>query len=205
MRKRCKNGYKLRRVVGILVVMLLCITGKSVIKSKYNLNSITYILQSKKISEEICLIQITDLHNSIFGSDNKHLISKAAMKSPDLIMITGDLLNANEPDNHIAVTLLAELSAIAPTYISLGNHELEYEQNYGTDITALYESAGATVLNYEYKDITSPYVSAAFTVTVSRINIWKLAKRIQESVSSCGILRTPTVTKSCSAIFRLPG
>ena len=87
MRKRCKNGYKLRRVVGILVVMLLCITGKSVIKSKYNLNSITYILQSKKISEEICLIQITDLHNSIFGSDNKHLISKAAMKSPDLIMI----------------------------------------------------------------------------------------------------------------------
>ena len=32
--------------------------------------------------------------------------------------------------------------------------ELEYEQNYGTDITALYESAGATVLNYEYKDIT---------------------------------------------------
>lgn len=76
------------------------------------------------------------------------------MKSPDLIMITGDLLNANEPDNHIAVTLLAELSAIAPTYISLGNHELEYEQNYGTDITALYESAGATVLNYEYKDIT---------------------------------------------------
>lgn len=154
MRKRCKNGYKLRRVVGILVVMLLCITGKSVIKSKYNLNSITYILQSKKISEEICLIQITDLHNSIFGSDNKHLISKAAMKSPDLIMITGDLLNANEPDNHIAVTLLAELSAIAPTYVSLGNHELEYEQNYGTDITALYESAGATVLNYEYKDIT---------------------------------------------------
>ena len=96
MRKRCKNGYKLRRVVGILVVMLLCITGKSVIKSKYNLNSITYILQSKKISEEICLIQITDLHNSIFGSDNKHLISKAAMKSPDLIMITGDLLNADE-------------------------------------------------------------------------------------------------------------
>lgn len=33
-------------------------------------------------------------------------------------------------------------------------YELEYEQNYGTDITALYESAGATVLNYEYKDIT---------------------------------------------------
>ena len=96
-----------------MVVMLLCITGKSVIKSKYNLNSITYILQSKKISEEICLIQITDLHNSIFGSDNKHLISKAAMKSPDLIMITGDLLNANEPDNNIVVTLLAELSAIA--------------------------------------------------------------------------------------------
>lgn len=86
MRKRCKNRYKLRRVVGILVVMLLCITGKSAI------SSITYILQSKKISEEICLIQITDLHNSILGSDNKHLIFKVAMKSPDLILITGDLL-----------------------------------------------------------------------------------------------------------------
>ena len=52
------------------------------------------------------------------------------------------------------VTLLAELSAIAQHTSPYGNHELEYEQNYGTDITALYESAGATVLNYEYKDIT---------------------------------------------------
>lgn len=130
------------------------------------------------------------------------------MKSPDLIMITGDLLNANEPDNHIAVTLLAELSAIAPTYISLGNHELEYEQNYGTDITALYESAGATVLNYEYKDITinsQPLRIGGIYGYCLPDKYLETGEAIQESVSSCGILRTPTVTKSCSAIFRLPG
>lgn len=149
-----RQWQKLRKLAGIIIAVFLCVIGLSVIKSKYELKSVKNTLQAEKISKEIRLIQITDLHNSIFGSNNKRLVSKVVDKSPDMILITGDLLNANESDNNIATTLLKELSAIAPTYVSLGNHELEYEQNYGVNISSLYESAGATVLNRQYEDIT---------------------------------------------------
>ena len=37
--------------------------------------------------------------------------------------------------------------------MSLGNHEVEYQQNYGTDIVQLYADAGAVVLDRQYQDL----------------------------------------------------
>ena len=36
----------------------------------------------------------------------------------------------------------------------LGNHEIEYQDNFGTDVTQLYQAAGAIVLEHQYRDIT---------------------------------------------------
>lgn len=144
---------KKKRTEGLMLLMAVICIGMECYISVYCITVSKYSLESEQVNNSIRIIQITDLHNSIFGSSNKRLVSEVAKKSPDMILITGDLLNANEPDNNIATTLLKELFAIAPTYVSLGNHELEYEQNYGVDIPSLYESAGATVLNRQYEDI----------------------------------------------------
>lgn len=37
-----------------------------------------------------------DLHNSVFESDNQELIYLFDKQAPDLILITGDLLNSGE-------------------------------------------------------------------------------------------------------------
>lgn len=101
----------------------------------------------------IRIVQLTDLHNSEFGPSNARLVSKVASQKPDLIFLTGDLLNSDQERTDVAVNLIGKLSQIAPTYISYGNHEAEYEEKYGTDLKPLYESAGGTVLDRSYVDI----------------------------------------------------
>ena len=100
----------------------------------------------------IQIVQLTDLHNSTFGDNNADLIALVQEQNPDLILITGDQLNSGEENTSIATDSISALCQIAPVYVSLGNHEVEYQQSYNTDIKALYEQAGATVLEREYVD-----------------------------------------------------
>ena len=134
-------------------MILIIFTGFEYYISTHCLISTNYSITSEKLDDSVRVVQLTDLHNSEFGSDNKRLAKKVAGQEPDLILITGDLLNSNEENTDIAVTLVECLSEIAPVYVSYGNHEKEYEIVHGVDMTALFEQAGAKVLEYSYEDI----------------------------------------------------
>lgn len=105
------------------------------------------------ITEELRLVQLTDLHNREFGEDNIELISLVADQNPDLILITGDMLNRDEEDVSVITALLPRLADIAPVYYGLGNHEVSWEKTFGRDITKVLENAGAAVLEAEYLDL----------------------------------------------------
>ena len=98
-------------------------------------------------------MQLSDLHNGVFGEHNEKLIKKVLEQDPDIILITGDLINETEEDLSIAIELISSLSKEIPVYVSLGNHEIGYEKRHGVDIAALYENAGAKVLNFNYINI----------------------------------------------------
>ena len=66
---------------------------------------------------------ISDLHNASFGKDNKTIIDKVRDIRPDVIALTGDLVDANRTDIDVAINLVRELMAIAPCYYVTGNHE----------------------------------------------------------------------------------
>ena len=139
----------------ISVLLFLGITTcQNLDQSKHSLSYSSYQIPSDKIDTQIRIVQLTDLHNSEFGEDNQELIDRIASQSPDLILLTGDLLNSGEPVTEIATNLISSLCEIAPVYLSLGNHEIEYQDNFGTDITQLYQDAGAIVLEHQYRDIT---------------------------------------------------
>lgn len=146
----------LRHKWAFVIIMLLLIgvmVGRNIDQSKYSLNYSSYQISSDKINTSVRILQLTDLHNSEFGENNQELIDQVASQSPDLILITGDLLNSDETRTDIATNLISSLCDIAPIYISLGNHEVEYQQQFGTDIIQLYEDAGAVVLDKQYQDL----------------------------------------------------
>lgn len=139
---------------GIVVLLIVGLVIKNnLYESEYSLSSISYEIKADKIQKSIRLVQITDLHNSIFGDNNQNLLDLVAEQAPDLILITGDLLNSDESETDTATNLISGLGSIAPVYVSLGNHEVEYQQNYGIDITQLYEDIGAVVLDRQYQDL----------------------------------------------------
>ena len=156
-----KRKKRKRRLLLIISAALLLFIIADLLASKYALKVSSYEITSDKIESEIQIVELADLHGSSFGRDNARLAEKVAAQEPDLILIAGDLLDSGDEDSlETAQSLIAQLCAIAPVYISPGNHELEYEELYGVDVAAVFEAAGeeaglysCTVLNYEYTDI----------------------------------------------------
>jgi hypothetical protein len=68
------------------------------------------------------ILHLSDLHEKTFGKDNEPLISRAKKVEPDIIAITGDMIDSEEGLAY-AELLLAGLTAIAPVYYVTGNHE----------------------------------------------------------------------------------
>lgn len=138
--------------IHIIVLVFIFVVCTNLYMSAKFLTVTTYQLQSN-ISTSLRILQLTDLHNSEFGANNSRLISTVRNQSPDLIILTGDLLNSDEERTDIATNLIMQLCEIAPVYCSNGNHEIEYQENYGVDVDELYREAGAVVLEKEYQDI----------------------------------------------------
>ena len=93
------------------------------------------------------IAQVSDLHNSEFGKNNTELLKLLSESRPDIIAITGDLIDANHTDVGIALGFAQESVRIAPTYYATGNHEAASPQ-YDT-LKAGLEEAGFIVLEDE--------------------------------------------------------
>lgn len=140
----------------IVVFSFFLLTGiflVSLILSQKYLIVRQYTYQNPKIAIPIRAVQLTDLHNYQYGRNNQRLIAKIQKQKPDVIFMTGDMLNEDEDRTDILLHLVREACAIAPVYFSLGNHEVGYEKTYGEgDLTEQLEAAGAVVLEKEYVD-----------------------------------------------------
>lgn len=93
------------------------------------------------------IAQISDLHNAEFGKNNAELLKLLSESRPDIIVITGDLIDANHTDVRIALGFVQESVRIASTYYVTGNHEAASPQ-YDT-LKAGIEAAGVIVLEDE--------------------------------------------------------
>ena len=69
------------------------------------------------------ILQLSDLHNKLFGKNQKDLVSKIKKAKPDIVVITGDLVDSNHYNEETSLKLINELQNIAPIYFVTGNHE----------------------------------------------------------------------------------
>lgn len=71
------------------------------------------------------IAQVSDLHAADFGTFQDRLISGVESAQPDLIALTGDLVDYRTADLTGVLDVAERLRAIAPTYMVLGNHEAD--------------------------------------------------------------------------------
>lgn len=96
---------------------------------------------------------ISDLHNAEFGENNKDIVEKVQKQQPDIIVITGDLVDSNNTDFDIAITLVKQLVEIGPCYYVTGNHEAWIGSKYQELEQRLIEE-GVIVLHDEIVELT---------------------------------------------------
>lgn len=69
------------------------------------------------------IAQISDLHNAEFGAQNEKLLKLLAESEPELIVITGDMIDSRNTDVETALSFAEMAVEIAPCYYVSGNHE----------------------------------------------------------------------------------
>lgn len=90
------------------------------------------------------IAQVSDLHNAVFGENNAELLQILSECKPNIIVVTGDLVDAEHTDIDVALDFAKEAAHIAGTYYVTGNHEGSLSQ-YDELKTGL-ESMGVVVL-----------------------------------------------------------
>ncbi|MGG7142638.1 metallophosphoesterase [Clostridium nigeriense] len=112
----------------ILVVIIILGTSffifsiwqnNSIVISNYNYESSEILSEFNNFK----IVQISDLHNKNFGEEQSKLLEKVESLSPDIIVVTGDLIDRRKYNLDIAMNFINKAVEIAPIYYVSGNHE----------------------------------------------------------------------------------
>ena len=133
-----------------LCTIAICLTVLTIwiVQSNTTLEITEYSVGSSGVPEAFDgfrIAQVSDLHNAEFGEENGSLLELLAQTNPDVIVLTGDLIDSRKTDMDIALALAGRAVPIAPVYYVTGNHEAripEYET-----LKAGLSEAGVTVLD----------------------------------------------------------
>lgn len=149
-----KNKHRRRGCVFPLIFLLFCIA--SALYIYWDNNAVVtndFVFESDALPpgfDGFKIVQISDVHNHQFGADSSLLLNAVEDAAPDIIVITGDLMDEYGSLDDISA-LSAALPAIAPTYYITGNHE--WAAKCVEDVISLLTDDGITCLQNEYVTI----------------------------------------------------
>lgn len=115
-----------KRLIGISAVVLLLALILWTLWANTALEINEYTVASDKLPETFDgfrIAQVSDLHNAEFGEGNEELLALLREAEPDIIAITGDLIDSRRTDIDVALSFAREAVKIAPCYYVTGNHE----------------------------------------------------------------------------------
>ncbi|MBQ9009431.1 MAG: metallophosphoesterase [Clostridia bacterium] len=160
-RKHERKKSLLRSLVHTLIFLLIVtvgVAGGVFLYARYTKThyEITFYQEtSKKVSHNIRLAVISDLHNREYGEKNQTLIADLKALKPDLILFLGDMINRQDGHYEPMLELGTALSEVAPCYGVLGNHESERMYYYDDmKIPEKFREAGVKILRNTQEMVT---------------------------------------------------
>ena len=107
--------------VPLLMVLELVICGFCLFQN-YHLTTSTYDVDLG-LSDDVKIVQVSDLHNQFFGINQSVLLKNIEACDPDIIVVTGDIVDSTHTSYSIAMDFVEGAVKIAPVYYVTGNHE----------------------------------------------------------------------------------
>lgn len=145
----------MKRIKWILLGVGLILVGLLILSAWQgeNVLTVTEYEVAAPVETPLRIVQLTDLHGHSFGENNERLIAAVAEQAPDLIFLTGDMLDKSDESPESLCALVEALVPIAPVYYSYGNHEYDWMDTHGESLSPALTRAGATVLDVAYVDV----------------------------------------------------
>lgn len=116
---------KRKKRIRIILAVLILIIPVAYLFWQNNAIEVSYFNYSNTTIPESFdgykIVQVSDLHNKDFGNQ---LINKVTDEDPDIIVVTGDVIDRNRTNIPVAVEAMSSLMEIAQVYFVTGNHEI---------------------------------------------------------------------------------
>jgi predicted MPP superfamily phosphohydrolase len=114
-----------------------------------SINTKSYTLETGRLEAGtmVKIVHISDLHSTVYGKNQETLIRKIEKRAPDLIVLSGDIMDDVEPHTGTRL-LLAGVRDLAPICYVSGNHEY-----WSRDIGSIREEPrafGVVILSDEF-------------------------------------------------------
>ena len=143
--------------VPLLMVLELVICGFCLFQN-YHLTTSTYDVDLG-LSDDVKIVQVSDLHNQFFGINQSVLLKNIEACDPDIIVVTGDIVDSTHTSYSIAMDFVEGAVKIAPVYYVTGNHE---DRLHGDKLDKFYSDMrdlGVIFLDDTYVDMGSYYLA----------------------------------------------
>lgn len=143
--RRC--GFKIFLIIMVLIAALFYDSNTRIAISEYEAE----YADLPQAFNGYRIVQLSDIHATLFGDGNEKLIEKVKEAEPNIIAITGDLIDSDDQGEYVRA-LMPKLTAIAPVYYVTGNHE--WASGGIQELFDILEECGVTVLRNDYAVIT---------------------------------------------------
>lgn len=141
-----KRGEDLRvKKKWFIPIGILALSSWFLYRENNQIDTTAVTVQSDKLPaafNDYKILQIADLHGKSFGSRQKVLLKKVNKLQPDVILMTGDLIDSRRNGEEEALQLMKQLTPDYPVYFVTGNHEVRLNLT----ILPKLERLGVTVL-----------------------------------------------------------
>lgn len=124
---------KPKRVILMTLIVLLAIFTVITLWENITVGTTFFKITSDRLPASFNgfkIAQISDLHNVELGQDHSEIIRILKEEKPQIIVITGDLIDSNHLDMDTAISFVQQAVNIAPCYYVTGNHEAWIKENY---------------------------------------------------------------------------
>lgn len=143
-----------KRIVLLTFAILFIIGAIYIYQGNTSIEVTNYTIEDALIPQnfnDTVIVHISDLHNKEFGKNQKDLLSIIYDIQPDIIAVTGDMIDSRNTDIDIAMDFINGAVNIASTYFVVGNHEM-WSREYSILEKKLID-AGVVVLRDEIEEI----------------------------------------------------
>lgn len=115
------------RINKFVIALLLLIATFSFLYFENNGVVLTrYLINNHKVPKDFMgfkIIHLSDIHSKVYRNENRRILNTIKKERPDIIVITGDLIDRRNYNEEKSLVLIDELKKVAPIYFVTGNHE----------------------------------------------------------------------------------